>query len=182
VGTKGESHDVLHYFVRINLDRSKSLAGVVLGQDGSIFGITQAGRGAGSGSNFSSTYTVIRQLSGPDVRNPSGVPLAASNGTMYGSTLYGGLFDQSTVYKLGVEPFETVSAINARLAPDGFHATFSGAFQQTYSFESAANLGSNDGWKTRGMGSTDENGLVEFLDSGAANQLSLVYRASLPFK
>ena len=168
-------------------------SGVVTSPDGWLYGttayggITSAMATNGLGTVFKlgtngANYTVLRQFSGPDGRNPSGAPLLAPDGTLYATTQFGGRLDQGTVFKLGAQAFETVAAIDTSPSSDGFHILFSGAPQQVYIFETTSNLGSIDNWQALSTATSDLNGLVEFNDPGATNQPSRLYRVSLPFR
>ena len=168
-------------------------SGVVPTADGWLYGTTAYGGIANStstngfGSVFKirtngTSYTILRQFSGPDGRNPSGAPFVSADGTLYGTTLYGGKFDGGTVFKLGTAPFETVAAIDTSSASDGIHVTFSGAIQQSYIFETSSKLESIDGWQGLVMASSDQNGLIEFVDPNATNGMSRYYRVTIPFR
>ena len=107
---------ILHSFTGENGDGATPYAGVILGPNGVLYGTTDAGGsirnqscGAGCGivyelvppSSQGGTWTevVLHNFGGADGKEPfAGLVLA--NGTLYGTTSYGGTSNQGTVFSL----------------------------------------------------------------------------------
>ena len=107
---------ILHSFTGENGDGATPYAGVILGPDGVLYGTTAAGGsiqnqscGAGCGIVYElvpppsqgGTWTevVLHNFNGADGNEPyAGLVLA--NGTLYGTTAYGGASNQGTVFSV----------------------------------------------------------------------------------
>ena len=124
--------------------------GVVLDHAGNLYGAADTGGGNFAGVIFKLTpttgywnYVLVHTFSGgSDGGSPSSTVTIDANGNLYGTTLYGGLYQYGTVYK--------ISNVN-------------GKWQETvlHSF-----TGGNDGWQPYGGAVVDSSGNVY----GAATQ------------
>lgn len=81
-----------------------TVAGLTLGSNGALYGVTYEGGANGIGSIFkitaSGTFTKIYDFDGSTGANPYGTLLLGTDGNMYGTTTNGGGFDLGTVFKL----------------------------------------------------------------------------------
>jgi uncharacterized repeat protein (TIGR03803 family) len=96
---------VLHSFAGGTTDGATPLAGLLQGAAGNLYGTTSNGGASDFGTVFrvttSGTETMLHSMR----RNTDGIRPQASlirdpAGNLYGTTLYGGRFDQGTVFKL----------------------------------------------------------------------------------
>jgi uncharacterized repeat protein (TIGR03803 family) len=93
----GTGFTVLHSFLTTALDGWTPYAGLLLGQNGTLYGTTRRGGQANMGAVFSfssdgSSYTVLRNFSNltNDGREPFGELLKGNDGILYGTTFFGG--------------------------------------------------------------------------------------------
>jgi uncharacterized repeat protein (TIGR03803 family) len=105
-------------------DGSKPYAGVTLGSDGSLYGVTQAGAsGFGTifkirtdGSSFTTLYTFT---GGADGGNPYAPLIQASDGNFYGTTTYGTSYNAGTAFKITpAGAFTTLHIFTGYSVPD----------------------------------------------------------------
>jgi uncharacterized repeat protein (TIGR03803 family) len=103
----GSSWSVLHHFGSIPADGQYPQAGLGEGSDGALYGTTFFGGTNDSGTVFKlnkdgSGYKVLRSFSGlsGDGGNPDTALVQGTDGTLYGTTFFGGTNDSGTVFKL----------------------------------------------------------------------------------
>ncbi len=98
---------VLHSFTN-NGDGGDPLAGLTMDQAGNLYGTTSEGGGAGSGTVFKLVrsksgwvlYTLYTFQGGQDGASPQARVLFGPDGTLYGTTAYGGGAGSGTVFNL----------------------------------------------------------------------------------
>jgi uncharacterized repeat protein (TIGR03803 family) len=118
--TSAGTESVLYSFGQLGgADGTSPYAGLVLGSDGNFYGTTKNGGAYGEGVVFkltaSGTETVLYSFSGDggmsgsnDGANPEASLVQASDGNFYGTTLYGGTYDQGSVFKITPSGAEAV--------------------------------------------------------------------------
>ena len=122
VGTNGTGYAVLHFFTNTP-DGATPTAGLVT--DGNIlYGNTEyGGASAANGIVFrmdtnGTGYTVLHTFTNtPDGANPY-ASLVLNGGTLYGTTIYGGLYGRGTVFKLATNGLAFSVIYNFSNAPD----------------------------------------------------------------
>lgn len=99
-----QTFHVLHSFTNTT-DGSAPVAGVTLDQAGNLYGSTTGGSGSGaifrlkrSGSGW--VLTPLYKFHGTDGSDPQARMTIGPDGSLYGTTPYGGAFDNGTVYNL----------------------------------------------------------------------------------
>jgi uncharacterized repeat protein (TIGR03803 family) len=187
LGTDGSGFTLIHSFP-VDADHPQLFpSAVVQGPDGALYGTTQYGGITnsvytnGMGTVFKintdgSGYTEFYNFSGEDGRQPKSSLLFGSDGTLYGTTGYGGFFDQGTVFKLSNTPTESVALIDYYPTSGALAFTFSAAPARALVFQFSADLGKADGWRTVTTLQTDAFGLAHVTDSSGGG----FYRAVLP--
>jgi len=115
LNTKGSGHTVLHSFS--GLDGDQPLAGVLPASDGLLYGTTSAGGTAGKGVVFGLSvdggrFTVLHGFGGRDGAGPFAGLIQTGDGSMYGTTAFGGDLHIGVVYRLNVVP-----PLSVRLTP-----------------------------------------------------------------
>jgi uncharacterized repeat protein (TIGR03803 family) len=97
-------YSVLHYFD--NTNGGFPTAGVTIGSDGSLYGTAQIG-GIGGGSNGTiwkinapGAFSVLHDFDGTDCSCPTAWVTISSDGSLYGTTLDGGINNVGTVWKI----------------------------------------------------------------------------------
>jgi len=95
----------LHSFHRV--DGTNPFAGLIQGIDGNLHGATYRGGGAGTGEIFTITpsgaLTLLYRFCRPNClegAGPTSEPVQDIDGNFYGTTLFGGVNDQGTVFRL----------------------------------------------------------------------------------
>jgi uncharacterized repeat protein (TIGR03803 family) len=101
---------VLHSFAGGASDGAWPYAGVILDAKGNLYGITsEGGTGTACGQygcgtvyelSKSGTLTVLHSFSGSEGDFPTGALIMDAAGNLYGTTVYGGIDDAGTVWKL----------------------------------------------------------------------------------
>ena len=122
VGTNGAGYAVIHLFTNTP-DGYDPTAGLVA--DGNIlYGTTKYGGGSGSGGIVFRTdtngagYTVLHTFTNtPDGMNPNAC-LVLNAGTLYGTTINGGLYTNGTIFKLATNGQNYSVIYNFSNAPD----------------------------------------------------------------
>jgi uncharacterized repeat protein (TIGR03803 family) len=106
-------------------DGSKPYAGMILGNDGSLYGVTQDGaRGFGTvfkirpdGGSFTTLYTFT---GGGDGGNPYAPLVQGSDGNFYGTTSFGTSYNAGTVFKITpAGALTTLHVFTGYSVPDG---------------------------------------------------------------
>lgn len=107
LGTDGHGFQVLHHFASSN-DCRNPQSELMEARDGSIYGTATGGGGHGRGGIFKITpdglrYSVVSRLfhgQPDDPRRPVGGLIQGIDGALYGTTKFGGLKDNGTVFRL----------------------------------------------------------------------------------
>jgi len=104
VSSKG-IETVLHNFHDSDLnDGAFPYAGVILGTNGTLYGVTIVGGNPGYGTVYelstSGGITILHNFAGTDGVNPYGGVIRDANGNLYGTTFNGGSDNVGTVWKL----------------------------------------------------------------------------------
>ncbi len=99
----------LHQFTGLNGDGQSPYAGMIVGQDGDLYGTTEKGGTANSGTVFvmtpAGTLTTLYSFTGfGDGSRPEAPLVQAPDGTFYGTTTMGGTAGDGTVFRLQVYP------------------------------------------------------------------------------
>lgn len=105
---------VLHKFA--GNDGANPAAGLLLDEQGNLYGTAQGGGEYGSGVVFEVTsagaYNVVYSFKAPSLMADGAMPVAGlvqdNSGNFYGTTLYGGRWNGGTVFKLASSGAETV--------------------------------------------------------------------------
>jgi uncharacterized repeat protein (TIGR03803 family) len=110
--TQSGSETVLHSFSRNGKDGFQPISTVVVDAKGNVYGTTTLGGSIGIGTVFKITpagkETILHNFKGgADGFFPEAGPILDANGTLYGTTIYGGTLDAGTVFKL-VKSKETI--------------------------------------------------------------------------
>ncbi len=102
--TDGTDLRILHSFLRLY---GSGLAAPILGSDGVLYGVNRYGGTAETGELFridteGTAFATLHSFTqcGSDGRNPCGELIHASDGSFYGTTCYGGVYERGTVFKL----------------------------------------------------------------------------------
>lgn len=126
LNTDGSGYQILHHFTGSQGDGQMPLGSLVQGPGGFLYGTTYYGGANNIGTIFKvdtngDNYAVLRSFSGSaDGGQPvSGLTLG-SDGTLYGTTRYGGPFDSGVAYSVGGggESFTVLRAF-ATMTEDG---------------------------------------------------------------
>jgi uncharacterized repeat protein (TIGR03803 family) len=107
VNPDGTGYTLLHAFTTNGVDGQQPEAGLVLGQDGMLYGTTAGGGSNQLGTVFKlapdgSSYAVIHTFGGypNDGDSPEAKLLVGADGALYGTTHSGGTNNTGTVFKL----------------------------------------------------------------------------------
>lgn len=111
LATDGSAETVLHSFTGAGGDgQDPYTAGLVQDRSGTLYGITQQGGSAGLGVVFSlktdgSGFTILHHFGGApaDGRYPNAALILSADGTLYGTTEWGGANDAGTVFRLNID-------------------------------------------------------------------------------
>lgn len=116
--TSSGMETVLHSFTGGSLDGSSPLGGLILDSSGNLYGTSYDGGGTGCGGNGCGTVfelnvqsgeTVLYSFAGePNGANPNGNLLRKADGSLYGTTQYGGTWGMGTVFRLSPNGRESV--------------------------------------------------------------------------
>jgi uncharacterized repeat protein (TIGR03803 family) len=108
IGTNGSGFQVLHHFTG-STDGKNPSADPIIASDGAVYGVTYYADGATRGTVYKinqdgSGYQVIHTFTGtPDGQQPTARLLQASDGMLYGTTVFGGISSQlGTIYRLNL--------------------------------------------------------------------------------
>jgi uncharacterized repeat protein (TIGR03803 family) len=110
----------VHDFIDCSTDGCGPLAGVIQAKDGNFYGTTESGGTLGSGIIFKLTpggvLTTLHTFDcGIEGCNPRAALIQAKDGTFYGTTPVGGVFEGGTIFKLGPNGgFTTLHALNCK--------------------------------------------------------------------
>lgn len=106
LNTNGTGYQVLHDFLTTGGDGQYPYGGLIAGNDGFLYGTTYAGGISGYGTLFKISHDGLEYgtlhhfgVSGDDGRDPYGSLMQTTNGTLYGTTGYGGTNGNGTVFK-----------------------------------------------------------------------------------
>ena len=113
--TPDGAQTVLHDFGGYDNDGASSEAGLVFGPDGFLYGTTANGGFYGNGAVFrvatdGTGYAVVYDFGSTDDDGiaPESALIVGTDGNFYGTTYYGGFYDQGTVFQLTLDGTETV--------------------------------------------------------------------------
>lgn len=102
---EGSNYMALHSFT--GADGRSPQAGLLLGNDGVLYGSTSAGGSNTTGTLFKlnrdgTAFSILLHFSGPvsDWGSPRGTLCQGADGSLYGTTLYGGSYNAGTVFKV----------------------------------------------------------------------------------
>jgi len=113
VGAQAQTWTVLHTFT--GPEGAGPQAGLTMDQAGNLYGTTYNGGSTAGNCRFTSgcgvvfkmtrrgsdwTLTPLYKFSGPDGSNPASRVILAPDGTLYGTTVYGGAFSNGVVFRL----------------------------------------------------------------------------------
>jgi len=188
LSTNGTDFAVLYNFTTPIYGAAAQPSSLALAPDGAFYGTTQVGGLTnatypdGMGTVFrvntdGTGYTTIYSFSGEDGRLPTSGVTVAADGTLYGTTEFGGYMDGGVVFKLSSTPPATVSIIDSASTSNGFLLTASGAPAQNWTVQNTASLRS--AWQILATTNTDTFGLFQYLDTGATNSIGF-YRTATP--
>ena len=111
----GGAFTVLHNFLLS--EASNSVSGLVQGSDKFLYGVAQAGGGAGLGSLFKvnttgTVFSVLNSFQTPTGDTPMSTPVLHTNGIIYGTTNHGGPtnvgYGTLYSYNAGLKPFASL--------------------------------------------------------------------------
>ena len=105
LSTDGSGYLVLKQFTAG--DGREPYSGLAQGDDGVLYGTTSGGGTSDCGTVFrvhsdGSGYTVLKQFSGSDGREPE-AGLAVGGATLYGTTCYGGISNAGSLFKINTD-------------------------------------------------------------------------------
>jgi uncharacterized repeat protein (TIGR03803 family) len=101
----GSGFTLLHSFSSAPTDGQHPYAGLIQGPDGTLYGTTYQGGSNGNGTVFrlapdGSGFTLLHRFTGTDGGAPSAGLIQGPDGTLYGTTFYGGFADRGTVFQM----------------------------------------------------------------------------------
>jgi uncharacterized repeat protein (TIGR03803 family) len=109
LSTNGSGFQVLHHFTG-GSDGENPSGDPIIASNGSLYGVTYYANGTTRGTVYridqnGSNYSVIHTFTGtPDGQQPSGRLLQASDGMLYGTTVFGGISSQlGAIYKVSLD-------------------------------------------------------------------------------
>jgi len=106
LGTIGSAQTVTFIHAFNISDGQYPVAGTLAqARDGSLYGTAYAGGGFGQGTLFRQNVTSkvdvnLHSFAGTDGANPVSGPILATDGNMYGTTQYGGVFNYGVLYRV----------------------------------------------------------------------------------
>lgn len=134
--TSAGTESVLHSFAGGSSDGAYPVAGLILGNDGSLYGTTKVGGANGDGTVYKitpdGTKTVLYSFAGggSDGAYPVAGLILGSDGNFYGTTEDGGPNSYGTVFKITPDGIETVLYFFAGGSADGANP-YAGLIQGT---------------------------------------------------
>ena len=188
----GQTFTVLHGFTN-GADGGEPIAGLTMDRGGNFYGTASTGGNTGGSCSFRNPhgcgtvfklsrrgsgwiYTPLYSFSGPDGRNPQARVIIGPDGSLYGTTTYGGDNDEGTVFNLRPPAVPCRSAFcpwietvlySFQLSTDGREPTFGDLV-----FDAAGNL-----YGTTPIGGQGGNGTVfKLTHANGGWTESIVYR------
>jgi uncharacterized repeat protein (TIGR03803 family) len=189
VGTNGDNFVVLRSFSG-ETDGGQPVNGLTLGSNNTLYGATRFGGALDSGIAFSLTnngtgFSILHVFGvlSDDGAQPFAPLMFGADGSLYGSTFYGGAYytngANGTVFRLFAYPplvridKMTLSATNVTLA-------FSGAAAgQVYQIQAAADP-SPGAWTVLGSSTAALDGTFSFIDTSPPTNSARLYRSASP--
>jgi uncharacterized repeat protein (TIGR03803 family) len=179
LNTNGSGYQVLHEFSASGGDCRAPVAGVTFGPDGMLYGVTQFGGGSINGSLFRlntdgtgyQKLFAFTGLSGAGA-NPVGALIRAPDGTLYGTTSFGGDFNMGTIFSVSF-PAPLLSINN--LGPAGIQLRWP-TNSTGFHLVSNTNLSNASGWQLVNATTVTTNGnfQVGLSATGSASFFRLV--------
>ncbi|HVO62821.1 MAG TPA: choice-of-anchor tandem repeat GloVer-containing protein [Terriglobales bacterium] len=176
--TTGGVYKVLHSFAAAApaTDGYGSVAGLVQGSDGFLYGVNPNGGAGGFGTLFKinstgKTFQVLHNFDGVTGAGPTSTPILHTNGKIYAMTTSGGAFHQGVVYSLdnALKPFASLF-----VTWSGKVGTSVGVLGQGFSNATAVKFGTgpgtfvaaNDTYMTAAVAAGATTGHVTVLEPG----------------
>ena len=150
---------VLYSFTGPAEDGFLPIGSLAVDRSGNLYGVTfYGGAPSGGGLGFGTVFkvdaagneTVLHKFAGAingDGATPAGGLIIDKHGTMYGTTTFGGSFDQGTVFKIDAAGNETV-LYSFTGGADGFAPVGSLILDQHNNLYGTTSNGGADGWGT----------------------------------
>lgn len=186
VGTNGGNYAVLRSFAADNTG-SQPVAGLTVGTNGLLYGATRFGGSNDNGTVFSITssgtgYTDLHSFSSlpGDGTQPLAPLLVASDGALYGTTYWGGLYSTNGVSGTVFRLLSVAQVMISSIAPasNGYLVSFTGgAAGAAYQIQSTTNHAVLS-WRNVGTNTAAIDGTFQFLDSACTNVPSRFYRSA----
>ncbi len=162
VSTNGTGYQVLHEFSATGADGRAPVAGLTHGPDGMLYGMTQSGGGSINGSIFrlnpdGTRYEKVYAFSGLNGTggNPLSELIAGPDGTLYGTTSTGGVFNLGTVFRIS---FDTSGPeLTIRSFGGGFELSWPEAGAD-FQLQFTSNVSNPNGWTSTGLTPVLSNG------------------------
>jgi uncharacterized repeat protein (TIGR03803 family) len=176
INTDGTGYSILHSFDG-NAPLANPRAPLVQDSNGILYGTTSADYASGTVFSLSpdgKRYALLHifgSFTGDGI-TPQGPLIVGTDGALYGTTLYGGISNYGTVFRLTTVPPPPFLLTLLRDA-SAYHVNFDGTPGATYRLEVSTNLLD---WLPLGT-LFNENGPVEFLDASATGASLRFYRA-----
>lgn len=173
ISTNG-TYTKLHFFTGGN-DGANPYAGLARGADGNFYGTTPGGGTNGCGTVFKITangmFTGLYSFTGgTDGKNPYAGLVQGVDGSLYGTTQYGGAYGAGTVFRITVAPaFKAATLTNGLLT-----LRWSAEVGAKYQLQCNSNLSSGS-WVNLGNSVTAAGPTLSATDS-VANQQRRFYR------
>lgn len=148
-GTGGTLNTV-HDFALSGTDGANPQAGLVTGTDGNLYGVTSSGGDAGEGTIFRVTpgipggnFTLLASFEGNNGQTPVSPLVQGSDGTFYGTAVYGGTSGDGVVFAYtpanGIAPIYSFDGLSDGQNP--FGGVIFGSDGNLYGTTSAGGLG-----------------------------------------
>jgi uncharacterized repeat protein (TIGR03803 family) len=153
-----------------------SVAGLVQGSDGFLYGVNPNGGAGGFGTLFKinttgSTFQVLHNFDGVSGANPTSTPILHTNGKIYGMTMSGGAFHQGVLYSFdnGLKPFASLFVISSGKvgsSVDILGQGFSNATGVKFGTGAGTFVAANDTYMTATLATGGTTGHVTVLEPG----------------